>query len=149
MILKPKDNTWKLPTISDANDLFKYIAAYNEMNFYETDVNGVVINEIPYGYFFIDRLDLVTPTFTNNKEFKYDGFLFVGIPSEAGEDVDNSQFQNIIKELVSKEFIATVRQYIACDFQFIINNIRPLYNSNKYTKATNTTGIEINYSIWI
>lgn len=146
MILKPKDNTWELPNISDANDLFKYISLYNELPFYETDVNGVVINEIPYGYFFVDRLDLVTP---GKDYFKYDGFLFIGIPSEAGEDVDNSQFANIIKELVSRPFIDTLRKYIVCDFQFNINNIRPLYNSNKYTKATNTTGIEINYSIWI
>ena len=149
MILKPKDLDWLLPAITDANDFLKYIASFNEFPFFETDVNGVVINEIPFGYFFVDRLDLVTPTFINNKEFKYDGFLFIGIPSESGEDVDNAQFKNIIKELVSKSFVSTLRSYLVCDYQFQINNIRPLYNSNKYTKATNTTGVEINYSIWI
>lgn len=147
MNLKPKDNLWYLPEINDANDLFKYIAEYNEIPFYETDLNGVVINEIPYGYFLIDRLDLITPNI--QKEFKYDGFLFFGFTSENNEDVDNSQFESIVKNMTSKIFINQLTRYISCDFRLQINNIRPIYNSNKYTKSTNSTGIEINYSIWI
>lgn len=147
MILKPKDIDWELPALTDANDLFKYMADFNVMPFYETDLNGVINNEIPNAIFLVDKLDLVTPI-KGEREFKYDGFLYLGVPSDAGEDVDNAQFDNIIKDLISKTEIATLKSYF-CGYQYNLNTIRPLYNSNKYTKSTNTTGIEISYSVWI
>lgn len=150
MTLKPIDNTFELPEINSSNDFFKYIAGFNEANFYETDNNGVVPNEIPYDYFFVNKTDLVSPQ-PLTKEIKIDGFLFVGIPSEVGIDIDQftGQFENIIESLISKDFYLQLHKYANCLFRFDINNIRPLYNSVKYTKATNCTGVEINYSLWL
>lgn len=146
MILRPKDSTWELPIINDANDIFKYIADFNGINYFETDLNGVIVNELGSDLFLIDRLDLISP---NKDYFKYDGVLFFGLASDFGNDVDKFQFDNIIKKLTSRGFIKQFELYIKCDYQFNINNIRPIYNSVKYTKTTNCTGIEINYSIWI
>jgi hypothetical protein len=150
MTLKAIDETFDLPEINNANDLFNYLADYNDFKFYETDLNGVVPNEIPYGYFMVNKLDLISPVLST-QELKNDGFLFIGIPSEIGTDIDGSvgQFDNVIKDLISKSFLKLLPRYINCKYQFQINNVRPLYNTVKYTKATNCTGIEINYSLWI
>jgi hypothetical protein len=155
MTLKPIDETFLPPQINDANDLFEYLAAYNGFSYYETDLNGVVPNEIAYALFMVNRIDLVTPI-NSTKENRHDGFLFMAIPSEIGTDVNQStfdagQFENIIKDMISNSFINQLRNYVICgvNLQFTINNIRPLYNSVKYTKSTNTTGVEISYSLWI
>ena len=153
MILKPKDGSYILPAIETPDDLFKYIAGFNEFDFYETDLEGVIPNEIAQNYFFANRIDLAWTQFPL-QEIKYDGYLFVGVPSNPAEDIngsdyDNGQFQNIVKDLLTKDFIWQLQLYIKCDFKIQITNLRPLYNSNKYTKSTNTTGVEIFYSIWI
>ena len=149
MILKPKDSTYLLPAADNTADIFAHIAAYNEADFYETDNTGVTPNEIKQSLFFIDRIETAVPR--QNDRTRFNGFLFVGIPSDFGTDVDNlqGQFENIIKELLSKGFIDALYNYVACDYQFEINSLRPLYNTIKYTKATNCTGVEINYSIWL
>lgn len=155
MILKPIDVNFNLPAADTSSDVFKYIAAFNNYQFYETDLNGVVPNEIEQNYFLIDRIDLVSPQPNRTgQEMKYDGFLFIGLPSNAATDVNTStfeegQFVNIISEMLTKDFILQLSYYIRCSYEITINNIRPLYNSNKYTKATNATGVEISYSIWI
>lgn len=155
MILKPIDVNFNLPAADTSSDVFKYIAAFNNYQFYETDLNGVVPNEIEQNYFLIDRIDLVSPQPNRTgQEMKYDGFLFIGLPSNAATDVNTStfeegQFVNIISEMLTKDFILQLSYYVRCNYEITINNIRPLYNSNKYTKATNATGVEISYSIWI
>lgn len=138
------------PEIKTPKDLWQYIASFNDLEFYETDINGVVVNTIFQNYFFVDKLDLATPI-QNQNEFKYDGFLFIGIPTDHGIDVDGNAglFLNIVESLMAKDFLKQLRNLISCDYQIVFNNIRPLYNTTKYTKATNTTGIEISYSIWI
>lgn len=154
MILKPIDETFSPPEIKDSNDLFKYLAAFNEFSFYETDLNGVVPNEITHNIFMVNRIDLVIPNQTT-KENRHDGFLFMAIPSEHGTDVNNStfdvgQFENIIKDMISSSFISQFTNYAICsNLRFTLNSLRPLYNSVKYTKATNCTGVEISYSLWI
>jgi len=156
MTLKPIDITFIPPSeMNDSNDLFKYLAGFNDFSFYETDLNGVVPNEIPYKLFMINRIELVVPNFTT-QEHEYKGFLFVGIPSEHSTDVnestfDEGQFESIIKDMISKAFINQMNNYFKCGFnlRFALTNLRPLYNSVKYTKATNTTGVEISYSLWI
>lgn len=152
-ILKPKDETYTLPTIADPSDLFKYIAEYNSFQYFDTDNTGVTQNEILPSLFFINRPDLGTPLVGENR-MRFDGVLFVGQPADIGTDTnastsDNGQFVNIVKDLLNLAFANELRFYIVCDFQMTINNMRPLYNSIKYTKATNCTGVEINYSIWI
>lgn len=152
-ILKPKDNTYQLPTIADPSDLFAYVAEFNEFSYYETDNTGVTPNEIAQNWFFIDRLDLATPSIGEDR-MRFDGVLFIGQPADISTDTNAStfndgQFVDIVKELLNLDFAKELRNYIACDFQFNINNMRPLYNSVKYTKATNCTGVEVSYSIWI
>lgn len=155
MTLKPIDGTFLPPEIKDANDLFEYLATYNEFAYYETDLNGFVPNEIAYNIFMVNRIDLVVPI-SATKENRHDGFLFIAIPSEVATEVNQStfdagQFENIIKDMISKAFINQMNNYALCgvNLQFVINSIRPLYNSVKYTKATNSTGVEISYSLWI
>jgi hypothetical protein len=152
-ILKPKDNTYVLPAIADPSDLFKYIAEFNDFQYYETDNTGVTPNEIKQQTFFIDRIDLFAPLF-NEDRARYDGVLFIGEPSNIGTDTneatfDAGQFGDIVKELLNLPFAKELKNYIACDFQISINSLRPLYNSVKYTKSTNCTGVEVYYTIWI
>jgi len=152
-ILKPKDETYILPAIADPSDLWAYIAAYNEFQYYETDATGVTPNEILPNWFFIDKIDLATPV-EGRGRMKFDGVLFIGMPSDIATDTntstfDNGQFTNIVKALLNLDFANELTNYVACDFQVINNSLRPLYNSVKYTKATNCTGVEVYYSIWI
>lgn len=153
-ILKPKDETYTLPeSIADPSDLFAYIAEYNGFQYFDADNTGVTPNEINYGTFFVNVPSLGVPLTIENR-MRFDGVLFVGQPADIGTDVNvstwtNGQFGNIVKELLNLAFARDLLIYIACDFQININNVRPLYNSVKYTKAVNSTGVEINYSIWI
>lgn len=152
-ILKPKDNTYILPTIADPSDLWAYIAEFNGFQYYETDTTGVTPNEILPGWFFIDRIDQATPVEARSR-MQFTGVLFIGIPSDIGTDTNAStfndgQFTDIVKKLLNLDFANELNNYVACDFQITINTLRPLYNSVKYTKATNCTGVEIAYTLWI
>lgn len=151
--LKPKDITYSLPAIADPSDLFKYIAEYNGLQYYDTDSTGVTHNEISDEVFFINRVDVGTPVELNSR-MRFDGVLFIGRPADIGTDTSAStynagQFNDIVKQLLNLSFAKELRDYTACDFETNINNLRPLYNSVKYTKATSCTGVEINYTIWI
>jgi hypothetical protein len=152
-ILKPKDGTYILPAIADPSDLWAYIAAYNGFQYYETDLTGVTPNEILPNWFFIDRIDLAQPVEARAR-MKYDGVLFIGVPSDIGTDTngatfDAGQFTDIVKKLLNLDFANELSRYVNCDFEISINSLRPLYNSVKYTKATNCTGVEVYYTIWI
>lgn len=152
-ILKPKDETYILPTIADPSDLWAYIAEFNGFQYYETDVTGVTPNEILPSWFFIDKIELATPVEARSR-MQFTGVLFIGAPSEISIDVNGSnfndgQFIGIVKELLNLDFANELNNYVACDFQITINSLRPLYNSVKYAKATNCTGVEVYYSIWI
>ena len=152
-ILKPKDETYVLPTIADPSDLWAHIAAFNGFQYYETDTTGVTPNEILPGWFFIDRIDTATPV-DGGSRMQFTGVLFIGVPSDIAVDTnastfDDGQFINIVKLLLNLDFANELNNYVACDFQITINTLRPLYNSVKYTKATNCTGVEIAYTIWI
>lgn len=153
-ILKPKDITYSLPlNASDPSELFAYIAEYNDFQYFDADNTGVTPNEINPETFFVNVPTQAIPDF-NRFLMRFDGVLFVGQPADIGTDVNastwnNGQFENIVKELLNLNFAQDLKNYIACDFEININNMRPLYNSVKYTKAVNSTGVEINYSIWI
>lgn len=152
-ILKPKDNTFQLPEIADPSDLFKYIAEYNGFEYYDTDNTGVTHNEIAAALFFINRIDVGTPV-ENNARMRFDGVLFIGQPADIGTDTSAStynagQFNGIVKALLNLDFARELRFYVACGFETTINNLRPIYNSVRYTKATSCTGVEINYTILI
>ena len=152
-ILKPKDGTYVLPAIADPSDLWAYIAAFNGFQYYETDLTGVTPNEILPNWFCIDRIDLATPVEARSR-MKFDGVLFIGVPSDIATDTNGStfdvgQFTDIVKKLLNIDFANELFSYVACDFEIIINSLRPLYNSVKYAKATNCTGVEVYYSLWI
>lgn len=152
-ILKPKDGTYILPAIADPSDLWAYIAAFNGFQYYETDTTGVTPNEILPDWFFIDKIDIATPNRGDNT-MRFDGVLFIGVPADISTDTNAStfnsgQFSDIVKQLLNLAFTKELYNYVACDFQISINSLRPLYNSVKYTKATNCTGVEVFYSIWI
>lgn len=151
--LKPKDSTYDLPAINDPADLFKYIAEYNSFQYYETDNTGVTPNEIKPAYGFIDRIDQFAPLLNEDRGL-FTGVLFIGMPANIGTDVNEAtynagQFVDIVKPLLNKEFATELARYISCDFQITINSLRPLYNSVKYSKSTNMTGVEVAYQIWI
>jgi hypothetical protein len=152
-ILKPKDGTYILPAIADTSDLFKYIAGYNGFDYYDTDSTGVTPNEIKPSWFFINRIDVFTPVESYGRA-RFDGVLFIGQPASLSVDVNsstynNGQFVDIVKALLNLPFAVELKNYVACDFEININNLRPLYNSVRYTKAEGCTGVEVNYSIWI
>lgn len=152
-ILKPKDGTYILPAIADSSDLFKYIAAYNGFQYYDTDSTGVTPNEIKPSWFFINRIDVFTPV-ESYARARFDGVLFIGQPASLSVDVNsstynNGQFVDIVKALLNLPFAVELKNYVACDFEIIINNLRPLYNSVRYTKAEGCTGVEVNYTVWI
>lgn len=152
-ILKPKDGTYILPAIADTSDLFKYIAGYNGFQYYDTDSTGVTPNEIKPSWFFINRIDVFTPVEGYGRA-RFDGVLFIGQPASLSVDVNsstynNGQFVDIVKALLNLPFAVELKNYVACDFEILVNNLRPLYNSNRYTKAEGCTGVEVNYTIWI
>lgn len=152
-ILKPKDGTYILPAIADTSDLFKYIAEYNGFQYYDTDSTGVTPNEIKPSWFFINRVDVFTPVESYGRA-RFDGVLFIGQPASLSVDVNSSTFSNgqfvdIVKAMLNLPFAVELKNYVACDFEININNLRPLYNSVRYTKAEGCTGAEVNYSIWI
>lgn len=154
IILKPKDDTYILPdNIADPSDLFKYIAEYNGAQYYETDITGYTPNDLKPDMFFADRIDQFAPVLNEDRSI-FTGSLFIGVPVDIGIDVNAStftggQFENIVKQMLNKAFATALRNYIACDFQFSILTMRPLYNSVKYTKTINCSGVEINYQMWI
>lgn len=159
MILKPKDINFILPELSEESvpaDFFKYIADFNDLDFYETDLNGFVPNEIKVNYFFVDRVATASPELKGASygRTKFDGVLFVGIPVEPEIDINktdftNGQFEGIIKELISAAFLKQLLSYLNCDYAFLLNTVKPVYNTNTWTRATNCTGVEINYSLWL
>lgn len=136
--------------INTPSDIFVYIALFNNFQYFETDLNGVVVNNILQNYFFVNKTELATPRkFTN--EIQYNGFLYIGLPNDPGTDVDGEAgiFKNVVESMLSKSFLKQFQNLISCSFEVEFNNIRPLYNTNKYTLATITSGIEIQYTIWI
>lgn len=152
MTLKPRDNTFALPSANAPGDLFKVIAEFNGFEYLETNTDGAAINTIAQNYFFVDRIDSVTPQ--PDGRLKYDGVLFVALPVDTGVEINaatfnDGQYIDIIKPLISKEFYISFRNYIICNNEIAINSIKPLYNSTKYTRATVASGIEISFSIWI
>ena len=153
-MLKPKDETFILPTdAQDPSELFAYIAEFNGFEYFDADNTGVTWNEIAPATFFVNVPTLGAPLFQESR-MRFDGVLFVGQPADIGTDTNastwnNGQFENIVKELLNYGFLKAFANYINCDFEILINNARPLYNSVKYTKSVNSTGIEINYSLWI
>jgi len=150
MNLINRNTNYILPEIKTPKDIWQYIASFNNIEFYETDINGVVLNTIFQNFFFVDKLEVATPRINTN-EIKYDGFLFIGIPNDHGIDVDGlaGLYANVVESLMAKNYINSLKNYIKCDYEVQFNNIKPLYNTTKYTKSTNTTGVEISYSIWI
>lgn len=152
MILKPRDNTFALPSADAPGDLFKVIAEFNGLEYLTTNVDGAAVNTIAQNYFFVDRIDSVTPQ--PDGRLKYDGVLFVALPVDTSVEINaasfnDGQYINIIKPLISKVFYNTFLNYVKCDYAIVINSIKPLYNSTKYTRATAASGVEITFSIWI
>jgi len=123
------------------------------LHFFEADTTGVTPNEILPNWFFIDRIEAAVPVEARSR-MNYNGVLFIGQDANIGTDTNKStfdagQFTDIVKKLLNLEFANELTNYVACDFQITINSLRPLYNSVKYTKSTNCTGVEVYYSIWI
>jgi hypothetical protein len=150
-ILKPKDGTYQLPAVADPSDVFRYIAEFNGFQYFDTDPTGVTHNEIAHNWFFINRADVGTPE-AGGARMRFDGVLFVGQPSDIGTETSAStsnagQFVDIVKPLLNLQFANALRFYAACDVEININNLRPLYNSVKYTKAGSCTGVEVAYTI--
>ena len=58
------------------------------------------------------------------------------------------QFDTITKELISLEFLNTLRSYFkCCDYEIVITNVTPIWNSARAVPAVNHSGVEINYTI--
>lgn len=151
MNLQSRKNNFQLPEIVNSpHDIWNYIAQFNNFEYYETDSKGVVNNNIFQNHFFVNKIESLSPR-KNTNEIQFNGILFFGVPNDSGIDVDgySGLFKNVIEEMLTKSFIKNLEQYISCNFEVLFNVIRPIYNSNKYTIETNTSGIEISYTIWI
>ena len=165
-ILKPIDGTFAcVVNPQTPDDIFKYIfGVFNDMLFLETDNAGSQVRPVPTKFFAINRLLAFDPqeiSSANNTRVRYsrmsyDCLLTIAKPSDAGQEVENTeltnqgQFDEITKEFLTLQFANTFKSYFSCCDQTLTGfRIRPVWNVNTYAPATNYTGIEINFTLTI
>ena len=147
--LKPKDETFILPNATAPDEVFSYIATFNSWQYFDVDSNGLNTNDVN-GIYLANYLTQSSFDINRN-QMLFNGLLFLGLPSGYSTDVnnENGQYQTITKDLMNKAFFDTFKKYIYCNFEVNLTSIKPLYNSVKYAKAIESTGVEISYQIWI
>lgn len=161
-ILKPIDETFVCVNEPETpDDIFKYVfGVFNDMLFIETDNAGSQIRPKAGLYFAINRLLAFGPVQTSSlsnlrySRMTYDCLLTIAKPSDAGQEVENTeltnegQFDAITKEFLTLAFANTFKSYFGCcGHEITAFRIRPVWNVNTYAPATNYTGVEINFTL--
>jgi len=159
MILKPIDETWFCPAPgAGVNEVLKKLFDFNSINFIQTDAAGSSMDADPYAFFAVNRVLLVRPVVGNpNNRYtavNYDCLLTIARAVTPSLEVEtgsvDGQFDTITKELITAEFLNTLKSYFrCCGYGVTINQVRPIWNSTAAVKRVNHSGVEITLTIEI
>ena len=156
-ILKPIDETYTCVDANTPDDILRSFFGFNGITYVETDIAGSQLQNLdPYSFFAVNRVLNLVPLAGQNRYSRatYNCLLTVAKPINHDLEVETvnvlGQFDTITKELISLEFLNTLRSYFkCCDYEIAITNVTPIWNSTRAVPAVNHSGIEINYTVTI
>ena len=156
-ILKPIDETYICVDATTPDDILRSFFDFNNIVYVETDIAGSQLQNLdPYSFFAVNRVLNLVPLAGQNRYSRatYNCLLTIAKPINHDLEVETvnvqGQFDTITKELISLEFLNTLRSYFkCCDYEIVITNVTPIWNSTRAVPAVNHSGIEINYTVTI
>ena len=156
-VLKPIDGTYTCPEDLTLEALLLNAFTFNGIKYVETDIAGSQLQNLdPYSFFAVNRVLNFVPTASANKysQAAYNCLLTIAMPVDPSLEVEtvnvDGQFTTITEQLISLEFLNTLRSYFkCCDVPMSITNVTPIWNSNRAVPAVNHSGVEINYTVTI
>ena len=156
-ILKPIDETYTCADANTPDDILRSFFDFNSIVYIETDIAGSQLQNLdPYSFFAVNRVLNLVPLAGQNRysQASYNCLLTIAKPINHDLEVETvnvlGQFDTITKELISLEFLNTLRSYFkCCDYEIVITNVTPIWNSARAVPAVNHSGIEINYTVSI
>ncbi len=154
-ILKPIDETYTCVEATTPDDILRSLFGFNGITYVETDIAGSQLQNLdPYIFFAVNRVLNLVPLAGQNRYSRatYNGLLTIAKPINHDLEVETvnvqGQFDTITKELISLEFLNTLRSYFkCCDYEMVITNVTPIWNSTRAVPAVNHSGVEINYTV--
>ena len=156
-ILKPIDETYTCVDATTPDDILRSFFGFNNIVYVETDIAGSQLQNLdPYSFFAVNRVLNLVPLAGQNRYSRatYNCLLTIAKPINHDLEVETvnvpGQFDTITKELLSLEFLNTLRSYFkCCDYEIVITNVTPIWNSTRAVPSVNHSGIEINYTVTI
>ena len=156
-ILKPIDENYTCVDANTPDDILRLLFGFNGISYVETDIAGSQLQNLdPYSFFAVNRVLNLTPIASTNRysQVTYNCLLTIAKPINHDLEVETvnvqGQFDTITKELISLEFLNTLRSYFkCCDYKIVITNVTPIWNSTRAVPAVNHSGVEINYTVTI
>ena len=156
-ILKPIDETYTCAAANTPDDILRSFFGFNGITYVETDIAGSQLQNLdPYSFFAVNRVLNLVPLAGQNRysQASYNCLLTIAKPINHDLEVETvnvlGQFDTITKELISLEFLNTLRSYFkCCDYEIVITNVTPIWNSTRAVPAVNHSGVEINYTVTI
>ena len=156
-ILKPIDETYTCVAANTPDDILRSLFGFNGITYVETDIAGSQLQNLdPYSFFAVNRVLNLVPLAGQNRysQASYNCLLTIAKPINHDLEVETvnvlGQFDTITKELLSLEFLNTLRSYFkCCDYEIVITNVTPIWNSTRAVPAVNHSGVEINYTVTI
>ena len=156
-ILKPIDENYTCVDANTPDDILRAFFGFNGITYVETDIAGSQLQNLdPYSFFAVNRVLNLVPLAGQNRysQATYNCLLTIAKPINHDLEVETvnvlGQFDKITKELISLEFLNTLRSYFkCCDYEIVITNVTPIWNSTRAVPAVNHSGVEINYTVTI
>ena len=156
-ILKPIDENYTCVDANTPDDILRAFFGFNSIVYVETDIAGSQLQNLdPYSFFAVNRVLNLVPLAGQNRysQATYNCLLTIAKPINHDLEVETvnvlGQFDKITKELISLEFLNTLRSYFkCCDYEIVITNVTPIWNSTRAVPAVNHSGVEINYTVTI
>ena len=156
-ILKPIDETYTCVAANTPDDILRSLFGFNGITYVETDIAGSQLQNLdPYSFFAVNRVLNLVPLAGQNRysQATYNCLLTIAKPINHDLEVETvnvpGQFDTITKELLSLGFLNTLRSYFqCCDYEIVITNVTPIWNSTRVVPAVNHSGVEINYTLTI
>ena len=156
-ILKPIDENYTCVDANTPDDILRAFFGFNSITYVETDIAGSQLQNLdPYSFFAVNRVLNLVPLAGQNRysQATYNCLLTIAKPINHDLEVETvnvpGQFDTITKELLSLEFLNTLRSYFkCCDYEIVITNVTPIWNSVRAVPAVNHSGVEINYTVTI
>lgn len=154
-ILKPIDENYTCVDVTTPDDILRSFFGFNSIVYIETDIAGSQLQNLdPYSFFAVNRVLNLVPLAGQNRysQAAYNCLLTIAKPINHDLEVETvnvqGQFDTITKELLSLEFLNTLRSYFkCCDYEIVITNVTPIWNSTRAVPAVNHSGVEINYTV--